>query len=212
MSDLGLTPAQVANAETIIRIGRSRGMSERDIQTAIAVALAESNLQNYANSNVPESLNIPHDNVGSDHKSVGVFQQQVDIWGTAAELMDITTATNKFFDALEKVPTRSAMPIELAAQTVQRSAFSDGSNYAKHLTLAQQITGALKGLDVSASTLGNLSDANPIEWLRDTDNWKRIGLFIIGATILMFAVAKVMSGNKTVRLAASIASKGVVKP
>jgi len=61
MADLGLTAGQLANAETIIRVGKARGMSDADIRTALAVALAESNLQNYANQNVPESMNIPHD-------------------------------------------------------------------------------------------------------------------------------------------------------
>ena len=212
MSDLGLTPAQVANAETIIRIGHSRGMSERDIQTALTVAITESDLMNHSNTNVPESMQIPHDKVGSDHMSVGVFQQQVGIWGTAAELMDINIATNKFYDALEKVTTRAAMPIHIAAQTVQHSATSNGSNYEEDLPLALKISSALKGLDVSTSKLGNLSEANPIEWLRDTDNWKRIGLFTLGAAILLFALLHMLAGNKTVRLAASLATKGVVKP
>ena len=208
-----MTAAQIANAEKIIRIGKARGMSDRDIQIALTVALAESNLQNYANSNVPESLQIPHENVGQDHKSVGVFQQQVDIWGTAVELMDISRSANLFYDALAKVANRDAMSIAQAAQTVQRSAFSDGSNYAKQETLASKVLNSLKGIDVSASELGDLSSpGNPLAWVQDKGNLQRIGLFVIGGSIIAFALFQIFKGSPTLKLAASVATKGVVKP
>lgn len=209
MADLGLTAAQLANAQQIIVIGKRRGMSNKDIQTALAVALAESNLQNYANSNVPESMSIPHDNVGSDHRSVGVFQQQVGIWGTASELMNLETATNKFYDALALVKTRDAMSIPQAAQTVQRSAFSDGSNYAKHVSLAQKIAGAVTGNE--EYTTGSKTVVDPIKWVMDPGNLKRIGLGVLGVTILVIAAVKMFSGDSTVKLATSILTKGAVK-
>src|ERR1043166_3449485 len=103
MADLPITGAQLANAQTIVGVGKARGASDRDIQTALAVALAESSSQNLATSNVFESYAIPHDGVGSDHNSVGVFQQQVGIWGTAQDLMNTTIAANKFFDDRKSV-------------------------------------------------------------------------------------------------------------
>lgn len=212
MADLGLNATQLANANTIIRIGKSRGMSDADIQTALAVALAESNLQNYANSNVPESLGIPHDSVGSDHMSVGVFQQQVGIWGNASDLMNLETSANLFYDALSKIPTRNTMTIPQAAQSVQRSAFSDGSNYANQLSLAQQIAGVLTGDGGQENyETGSKTVVDPLKWIQDTGNQQRIGLFLLGATIIIIALVKLLSGNQTVKLATSIATKGLVK-
>lgn len=52
----------------------------------------------YANSNVPDSLNYPHDAVGSDNESLGLFQQQtVWGWGSTAELMDAGHNARAFF-------------------------------------------------------------------------------------------------------------------
>jgi hypothetical protein len=209
MADLGLNATQLANADTIIRVGKSRGMSDQDIQTALAVALAESNLQNYANSNVPETMNIPHDSVGSDHMSVGVFQQQVGIWGNAPDLMNLETSANLFYDALSKITTRTSMTIPQAAQSVQRSAFSDGSNYAKQLTLAQRIAGTLSG-QANYET-GSKTVVDPIKWIMDPGNLQRIGLFALGSVIILIAVVKLLSGNQTIKLATSIATKGLVK-
>lgn len=211
MADLGMTAAQLANAERIVSIGKQRGMSNRDIQIALTVALTESNLQNYANSNVPESLQIPHDKVGSDHMSVGVFQQQVGIWGTAPQLMDVTQSTHLFFDALEKVSNRDAMTIPQAAQTVQRSAFSDGSNYAEDLPLAQKVWNSLAGLDVSASTMKVTGNTNPLAWIQDAGNLQRVGLFALGGIILIIVFGKLFAGTKVVKFAVGVASKGIVK-
>jgi hypothetical protein len=211
VTDLGMTPAQLSNAEKIIRIGKSRGMSDRDIQIALTVALTESDYLNHSNSNVPESMNIPHDKVGSDHMSVGVFQQQVGIWGTAPELMDITKSTNLFYDALAKVPNRDAMSIPQAAQTVQRSGTPDGSNYLEDLPLAEKVFASLKGLDVFTSTLGDRSTPNPIAWVQDAGNLQRIGLFIIGASIIIFALFQIFKDSPTLKLATGIATKGLVK-
>jgi hypothetical protein len=210
MTDLGLTAGQLANAETIIRVGKSRGMSDADIRTALAVALAESNLQNYANSNVPESMGIAHDSVGSDHMSVGVFQQQVGVWGNASDLMNLETSAGLFYDALSKVPTRSSMTIPQAAQTVQRSAFGDGSNYAAQLSLADQIAATLTGTTANYET-GSKTVVDPIKWIVDPGNLQRIGLFALGSVIILIAVVKLLSGNQTVKLATSIATKGLVK-
>src|SRR5699024_9148682 len=52
----------------------------------------------YANSNVPESLNYPHDAVGSDSDSLGLFQQRPSAgWGTVAELMDADYNARAFY-------------------------------------------------------------------------------------------------------------------
>jgi hypothetical protein len=143
-SDLGLDARQLAHATAIVAAVRSRGLPQRVAQIAIEVALAESNLKVYANRNVPASLALPHEAVGQDHLSVGIFQQQTPMWGTCADCMDVATSTAKFLGALEKVAWRR-LPNWLAAQAVQRSAFSDGSNYQRHDAHAARIAAALWG-------------------------------------------------------------------
>jgi hypothetical protein len=87
-------------ARAIIAEGQRRGVSARGIQIALAVALVESNLKMYANSSVPQSLNMPHDAVGHDHDSVGLFQQRCPMWGPVEVLMDATQSAGLFYDHL----------------------------------------------------------------------------------------------------------------
>lgn len=224
-ADIGLTPGQLTYARQIVAIGKKRGMSERDIITALTVALDESGLQNYANSSVPTSLNIPHDAVGSDHASVGIFQQQVGIWGTASELMNPTTAANKFYDALAAVKARNTMTIPQAAQTVQKSATPDGSNYAVHVDKATTLYNTVSGskvntaswLDDAAGAIVGGMGSPPVqalmnvgkagEWITKPDNWKRIGLFALGSWLVLFVVWTLLSETKAVKTALHVAGK-----
>lgn len=113
-------------ALAIIGEGRRRGISPKGIQIAIATALVESGLKNYANSNVPESMGIPHDAVGSDHDSVGLFQQRCPMWGPAEVLMNPSASAGLFYDHLETLDYNSdAHTPGWYAQAVQRSAFPD---------------------------------------------------------------------------------------
>lgn len=135
MTNLSVT--QMRHARTICAEVKELKLPVRALHIALEVARAESNLHNYANGNNPASLRIPHDAVGYDHGSVGVFQQQVGgapnstaNWGTTAELMDVATAARKFLHALTAHPWEGADHTNWGdAQRVQRSAFSDGSNY-----------------------------------------------------------------------------------
>jgi cell wall-associated NlpC family hydrolase len=75
-----------------------------EAKLALMCSLQECSLRMLANSNVPESLSLPHDDVGQDGKSVGLFQQQVGIYranGTAAEFMNAVTSTTYFFQDLQ---------------------------------------------------------------------------------------------------------------
>lgn len=210
MTDLGLGATQLKYAQIVERVGKARKMTANDILTAHTVALAESGYRNYANSNVPESMSIPHDAVGSDHMSVGVFQQQVGIWGTAAELMDVTTSANKFYDALAAVPNRVNMSVPAAAQTVQRSAFADGSNYAAQLTLGKQLAASVGGGSVvtaSDKTSTSKSGGSPITWLGDSGNWARIGLMTLGVALVTIAITKLLYQVPAVKDAVNIGVK-----
>ena len=143
-TELGLNATQFAHAQAIVSAVRARGLPQRAAQIAIAVALTESGLRVYANHGIPESLKLPHEAVGQDHRSVGIFQQQTPMWGTCADCMNVLTSTAKFLHALEKVAWQK-MTNWHAAQAVQRSAFSDGSNYRKHDDQAGRIVAAMWG-------------------------------------------------------------------
>src|SRR5689334_18945464 len=101
---LNLDSKQINYAKGIIAACKARQLpadqGQRVADIALETALTESRLRMYANENNPESLRLPHDAVGRDHASVGLFQQQVGIWGTTAELMDPEISTRKFLDAL----------------------------------------------------------------------------------------------------------------
>lgn len=112
------------------------GGSTADAIATLMCSYQESRLYMQANENVPESLTIPHDRVGSNANSVGLQQQRVGIWGTAAELMNAQVSTQKFFKALQKVkgagyndaikpgqtPRTTSMSLNDQVQAVQVSA------------------------------------------------------------------------------------------
>lgn len=203
MTDLGLSAAQLGHANTILGVGAARHATEKDLVTAIMVALDESSLQNYANSTVPESLTYPHDNVGSDSDSVGLFQQRPSQgWGTVAELMDPATAAGKFYDALFKVPGRDAAPSWVNAQRVQRSFDPTGSNYMAHYPTAVAIVGNNAPGVQLISDAGTTPGTKPLEavgkaagWLASAANWRRVGVFVLGAVLLALAGWKVLEAS-----------------
>jgi murein DD-endopeptidase MepM/ murein hydrolase activator NlpD len=80
----------------------------------------------------------------NDHDSLGVFQQRPSTgWGTPAEIMDPAHATRSFYAALQRVDGWQSLPLTVAAQRVQRSAFPGA--YAKHEQAATAIVDALTG-------------------------------------------------------------------
>ncbi|WP_308250817.1 hypothetical protein [Nonomuraea rhizosphaerae] len=124
---LDIEQAQVS--ATIAAVAERRRLPERAVVIAYATAIQESKLQNLSYG---------------DRDSVGVFQQRESQgWGTRKQLMDPVYASNKFFAALVKVKNYRKLPLEEAAQAVQRSA--GGYAYAQHeeeaKILAQAFTG-----------------------------------------------------------------------
>ncbi|PPJ31845.1 hypothetical protein C5E45_32660, partial [Nocardia nova] len=112
-------------AYNIADIAKSLGLGEAAATIGTAVGLVESELQMYANSNVPESLSYPHDAVGNDHDSLNYMQQRPSMgWGSIADLMDPVYPAKAFFGELQKIDWQSMDP-GAAAQAVQRSAFPD---------------------------------------------------------------------------------------
>ena len=151
---LGLSTTQWSRASAVVAVGEAMRVPPQGIVIALAVAHQESGLKNYANdgrggdlgadqTGVNASLRLPHDAVGTDHGSVGVFQQQWPWWGTLTDLMTPATAARKFYQALLKVPAWQTLPLTVAAQRVQRSAYpnayADDANLAR--SILEQITG-----------------------------------------------------------------------
>lgn len=160
---LGLTDTQLQHARDIVAAVKHRGLPATVAVIAVETALAESQLRMYANSNNPESLRLPHEAVGSDHGSVGLFQQQVGgavnstaNWGTTKELMNVQISTGKFLDALQRTDWQHVTHWR-AAQNVQHSAYDGnprpannhsgeyGGNYRDQDARAARIVGELWG-------------------------------------------------------------------
>ena len=129
----GLDATQLRHAATIISVGRHRQIPFQGIVIALATALQESRLRVYANDGTGElaadqrgieaSLGFLHDAVGRDHGSLGIFQQQWPWWGSMTDLMDPATSAGIFYDALRGVPGWQSLPVTVAAQVVQKSAY-----------------------------------------------------------------------------------------
>lgn len=93
-------------APKVLQAGVDLGITPKGIVIGFATVFVESNWTMYANASVPASMSIPHDEVGSDGYSVGLFQQQVVLgdngywWGDAAKCMDPYKSAQLFFSRL----------------------------------------------------------------------------------------------------------------
>ncbi len=140
-------------ARAVIAEGKRRGITPRGIVIALATCLVESSMLMYANAKVPESLQLPHDAVGSDGLSVGLFQQQVRKgnngqwwWGDAKTCMDPTLSAGLFYDRLARLDYNGPNPAGSYAQAVQQSAYPD--RYQQRMGDAQAIYDRLSGASV----------------------------------------------------------------
>ena len=129
-----LDAAQSSNASIVVSTAAAAsGESAQAEQIALMVALTESDLPNDG----PRA--------GNDG-SLGLFQQRsVAGWGTAAQELNPADATAMFVQHLINLPGWQAMAPWLAAQAVQRSAFSDGLNYAKNWLAAGAVLTSITG-------------------------------------------------------------------
>jgi cell wall-associated NlpC family hydrolase len=126
----GLSDEQRRNAATIVATARDMGAPPRAWLVAVATALQESDLRN---------LNY------GDRDSLGLFQQRPSQgWGSPAQVTDPAYATKQFITHLLAIPGWDALPVTVAAQAVQRSAFPDA--YAKWEGLAAQLVSGLAGV------------------------------------------------------------------
>ncbi|SCL18529.1 hypothetical protein GA0070616_1531 [Micromonospora nigra] len=114
-SRIDLSDEQVANARAIIAATKKAGMDERAAVVAIGTALQESKLEN-----------LGHLGDRNDHDSQGLFQQRPSSgWGTVEQITDPEYSTLAFLKGLKQVDGWQDMPLTVAAQTVQVSAYPD---------------------------------------------------------------------------------------
>lgn len=139
-----ITASQAEYVRTIIGVGKSMGIPQRGWVVALATALQESGIRNLANdgsspkisaaqrAEAVKSMRLPHDGVGRDHDSVGIFQQRVLNWGSTEQIMTPAYAAANFFGhpgsagrgrGLVSINGWESLPITVAAQKVQVSAF-----------------------------------------------------------------------------------------
>jgi hypothetical protein len=120
---------QVANASTIATVAHSRQLPTRALTVSLATAMQESELRNLD---------------GGDHDSAGLFQQRPSQgWGSFDQVTDPVYASGAFFSALVRVEQWEHMPVTVAAQKVQRSAYPEA--YQQHADEAKILAAALTG-------------------------------------------------------------------
>lgn len=120
---------QVANAATIAAVAQNRDLPGRAVTVGLATAMQESKLRNLD---------------GGDHDSAGLFQQRPSQgWGSFDQVTDPIYASERFFSALLAVERWQQLPVTVAAQAVQRSAYPDA--YQQHADEAKVLAAALTG-------------------------------------------------------------------
>ncbi|MFD2414801.1 C40 family peptidase [Amycolatopsis pigmentata] len=122
-SQIGYEPEQLANAATIVAVGKQLGVPEHGWVIAIAAALQESGLRN-----------LDH----GDRDSLGLFQQRPSQgWGNPDQIMNPAYAATQFYRHLLAIPGWQNMSVTEAAQAVQHSATPDA--YTEHEPVARYL-------------------------------------------------------------------------
>lgn len=153
-TDPQLTPEQNSNAQIIISTAASLGLGVQGATIGVVAAITESTLQN-----------LNYGDIGSNGQmttSRGLFQMK-DAWGTLDERLNPASAAKLFFtvdkgpgvEGLIHIQGWQQMSIPQAAQAVEGSQFSSGSNYAGNLAMAQRIVdNIMKGGGMTCSPTG----------------------------------------------------------
>jgi murein DD-endopeptidase MepM/ murein hydrolase activator NlpD len=146
---------QMHNAAIIVQVGARRGIPARGQVIAVATAMQESNLHNLGNHGE-----------NNDHDSLGLFQQRPSKgWGTPEQIMNPEYAAGKFYDKLLTVANWQTLPLTVAAQAVQISAYPDA--YAKHEPDATAIVTAVSDLAPGGMPSGQAEDcASVAGWMK----------------------------------------------
>ncbi len=175
-SDVTLPADSVANAKTIIAVGKQEGYSTSVIEGALLAGVQESWLLDLPNANplVSASMSNPNAQYGFGYSptnppdnftSLGVFQQLSPMWGTISQLMDVPTAAKLFYAAVARndpswktgiAPVNAAEGGEATVSPVWAAVFKPW------LLTANDIMTALQGTSCSAGTV-NLAGDTPTQ-------------------------------------------------
>ncbi|MDV6275309.1 hypothetical protein R3Q06_17575 [Rhodococcus erythropolis] len=161
-------------AYEIARAAKEMGLGEHAAAIGEATALVEVGdpLKMFANSGLAASLNLPHDAVGSNGSSTGLFQQQdFPEWGTLEQRMNPFESAKMFY---EKFPLGwELMDPGMVAQAVQRSAFP--AKYGQALGRARELVEGTSLFDTGGvwepGTLG-FNGLNDPEFVLKDAHWK----------------------------------------
>ena len=124
---IGLDFGQTADASIIAGVAARERLPRKALTIAYATAFQESKLENLSYG---------------DRDSVGIFQQRPsEGWGSTTQLEDPAYAAGAFFKALVRIPGYAKLPVDVAAQDVQRSA--DGSAYEQYAQSAAALAADL---------------------------------------------------------------------
>lgn len=115
-----LDPDQLANARTVIGVGKGANIPDQGQVIALMTAMQESKFVNYT--------------VPVDHDSLGIFQQRPSTgWGTPEQITDVPTSSKSFYGVapfgsnpgLIQIDGWETMPPGDVCQAVQVSAYPD---------------------------------------------------------------------------------------
>lgn len=147
-------------AATAVHVAKESDINQNGQLAMLMTILQESSFLMYASQRVPESLDFPHDAVGSDHDSAGLYQQRgPDLnwaWGPIDSIMDVSRSTGAFLGVSQEsrapgmvqVPGWQTMPPGELAQAIQVSAHPH--LYAQWQEAAAQILGEVEGIPCSS--------------------------------------------------------------
>lgn len=82
-------------------------------------------------------MKYPHDKVGSDHDSVGIFQQRAMFYKDIAADMDAGKSAGQFYEKMKGISGWKSMDVGKLCQKVQGSAYP--SRYAEQVSKAAKI-------------------------------------------------------------------------
>ena len=166
-STTNASQASIANAQIIIGIDKAFNLGQQGALVGLITGLDESGLLNLANTGIPISeINPNKQGDGSDYDSLGIFQQRIASgWSTlvsaappsiessptlsqqydnnypaaVSQIMTPAYAAAAFYQRLAGLSGWQTMSPWMAAQTIQRSATSNGSNYEAYMSTAQKL-------------------------------------------------------------------------
>ncbi|AVT35213.1 hypothetical protein [Plantactinospora sp. BB1] len=126
-SRISLSGEQSDNVKAIVKATKKAGLDERAAVIAVGTSLQESKLEN-----------LGHLGDRNDHDSLGLFQQRPSSgWGSPEQITDPEYSTIAFLKGLKQVDGWQDLPLTVAAQKVQVSAYPDA--YAQWEDLAADL-------------------------------------------------------------------------